>query len=322
MPVLGLDIGYSNVKVAVGDNEKTLKCTLFPATAAPLAQLIEAGLGADTAIRGVPVGNLEYVVGVTPERLAHYHRALHADYTATNAYRALFYGALLAYGKRNVDVVVTGLPSGQFRDATLRKRLGTLMSGAHTLGKERTVTVNEVKVVPQPIGAYLDFVSSEDADVDDARVLVIDVGYYSVDWVLVKENRLQGEGLGSSQLASAALLDKAVQAIAKDYGKILPDTLEARWRQGKTQVRLYDKQVELLPYLTSAAKEVAGAVIQGILPSLRQREEAIDVILLAGGGAGPYAQPIKEAFPRSQLVLRPEAVFANARGFWRYGRGD
>lgn len=107
---LGLDIGYSNMKLALGDlGGSQPHLLLHPAGAAPVDRLPERiGGGADAM--QVLVEGKPYAAGVSPDRLQDWNRVLHADYPATTSYRALFHAALLLTERDTVEQVVTGLP--------------------------------------------------------------------------------------------------------------------------------------------------------------------------------------------------------------------
>ena len=102
-----------------------------------------------------------------------------------------------------IDVLVTGLPVSQYLDDARRNALAEQMRGTHQVTPKRTVSVEKVKVIPQPIGGLLDYIAQEDADIDDALVLVIDPGFFSVDWVVVANKDLHRQSSGTSLNASS-----------------------------------------------------------------------------------------------------------------------
>jgi plasmid segregation protein ParM len=101
-----------------------------------------------------------WVAGVEPERLQGWERELHSDYPSTKPYQALFYAALLLTEQREIDVLVTGLPVSQYLEPERRETLAARLVGEHTITPKRSVTVKSVRVVPQPVGAYLDIVNT------------------------------------------------------------------------------------------------------------------------------------------------------------------
>ena len=161
MNVLGIDIGYSNLKLAYGPQGAEPKVLLRPAGAAPADRLGEkiGGNGEEDFLR-VLVNGEPFVAGLSPDRAELWSRELHEDYPSTNSYRALFHAGLLLSELDQIDLVVTGLPVNQYLNPELRERLAAQMQGEHQITPRRKITVSKVKVVPQPVGGFVDHVWS------------------------------------------------------------------------------------------------------------------------------------------------------------------
>jgi plasmid segregation protein ParM len=90
MTVIGLDVGYSNLKIAIGEGGGSPRVLVRPAGTAPLERLGE-GIGTshlpDAVV--VEVDGQPWAAAVEPARFEGWQRSLHADYAATPAYRAL-----------------------------------------------------------------------------------------------------------------------------------------------------------------------------------------------------------------------------------------
>jgi len=320
MVYLGLDIGYSNLKLVCGENDEAPSQQLHPAGAAPLDRLPEGIVQSGQTVQ-VLVDGTVYAALVEPARLQHWSRALHADYPTTAAYRALYRAALLRMGKDSVDVLITGLPVAQYQENGRRTALQQALQGVHRVTTQRTVTVSRVRVVPQPVGAYLDLAWRYESSVlGQARVLVLDPGFFSFDWVVVVNGELRQHASGTSQQATSALLEEADRLIQQDRGgRVGRERLEQALRGGETQVVLYGRYLALAPYLAQAADRTVEVALTALRDALRHEAEA-DIVLLAGGGARFFEAPTRALFPRSDIVIPPEPVFANARGFWRYAQ--
>lgn len=158
--VLGLDIGYSNLKMAMGyKGEKT--CTVvMPVGEDPLELMPQQFTGGAGASIQVVIDGEKWVAGVEPDRLQDWERELHGDYPSTNPYKALFYAALLMSEQKEIDVLVTGLPVSQYMEVERREALKARLEGEHQSTSKRSVAVKSVVVVPQPASAYMDVVSS------------------------------------------------------------------------------------------------------------------------------------------------------------------
>lgn len=323
MNVLGIDIGYSNLKLAYGQQGAEPKVMLRPAGAAPADRMGEK-IGGDSEedFLRVLVNEVPFVAGISPDRAELWSRELHENYPSTDSYRALFHAGLLLSEFDQIDLVVTGLPVNQYLNHELRERLSGQMQGEHQITPRRKIVVNKVKVVPQPVGGFVDYVCGlpDASEIEDSRVLVVDPGFFSVDWVLISNGELRRQSCGTSLEASSVILDEAVRLIAEDFGgNVGRERLEHTLRNGHDQVRLFGKRVDVAPYLKKAADKVGPIVTARLRESLRKENASADMVLLVGGGAGFFEKAVKEAFPQLKVSTPDSPVYANARGFWRMG---
>ena len=164
----------------------------------------------------VDVDGQRWAAAIEPARLEGWQRSLHADYAATPAYRALVKAALVLAGRPVVERLVTGLPVDQARDPRRREALRDALIGRHVT-ERGTVEVGEVRVVPQPVGAFVDLLWSDLdgetlARIEEGTVLVLDAGYYSFDWALVVAGELRRGASGTSLEAMSVLLERAAGA--------------------------------------------------------------------------------------------------------------
>lgn len=323
MNVLGIDIGYSNLKLAYGQQGNEPKVLLRPAGAAPADRMGEKirGDGEEDFLR-VLVNDVPFVAGISPDRAELWSRELHENYPSTDSYRALFHAGMLLSEFERIDLVVTGLPVNQYLNHELRERLSGQMQGEHQITPRRKIIVNKVKVVPQPVGGFVDYVCElpDTSEIEDSRVLVVDPGFFSVDWVLISNGELRRQSCGTSLEASSVILDEAVRLIAEDFGgNVGRERLEHTLRNGLTHVRLFGERVEVAPFLKKAADKVGPIVTARLRESLRKENASADMVLLVGGGAGFFEKAVKEAFPQLKVSTPDSPVYANARGFWRMG---
>jgi plasmid segregation protein ParM len=326
MVVVGLDVGYSNLKVAVGAVGTTPTVIVRPAGAAPVGHLgerIAPSLAPADAVL-VEVDGESWAAATEPARFEGWARPLHADYSTTPAYRALVTAALALAGQPRVDRLVTGLPVAQAQDPRRREALRRALLGEHASARGRC-TVAEVRVVPQPVGAFVDLLCSvEDAPtlarIEEGTVLVLDAGYYSIDWAVIVAGELRRGASGTSLEAMSVLLERAAGAIATRHGgRPQPLALEAALRQGRSALRVFGEHLPLAPVLAQAAQAVGPIALETLRQALRREATDVDLVVLTGGGARLYGEQAKALFPAAQLHLARDPVGANARGFFHYG---
>ena len=326
MSIVGLDIGYSNLKLAYGDPNVGMSTVIRPAGAAPADRFGSRfdGRNQDDFLH-VMVDGEPFIAGVSPDRAEMWERSLHADYPKTPSYKALFHAGLLLSGLQEVDCLVTGLPVHQYLDEGLRAQFQKQFLGKHQITPRRTVEVKSVKVFAQPVGGLFDALSQDDDENpeidDDARILVIDPGFFSLDWVMISEQEVLKRASGTSLKASSVLLEQAGIYIAEEYGaKPTVETLEKAVRAGKTSVLISGQRVEIAPYIKKASDALASVTATSILTSLRNEKMEPDVIVLVGGGAEFFREAVKQAYPNLKVVTPNDSVLSIARGYWMLGQ--
>ena len=214
-------------------------------------------------------------MAVEPERFEGWQRPLHEDYAATPAYQALAKAAFLLAGRQPIDVVVTGLPVAQASDARRRDTLKRVLMGRHSF-PGGTVEVGEVRIVPQPVGAYLDLIySSTDEEIleriETGAVIVLNAGFYSFDWALVVQGELRRTASGTSLEAMSVLLERASRhAVIEAGGKPQPLGLEAALRAGRSHVLQAGRRLALRDLIARAAPRVCGIALEAMRQALRR----------------------------------------------------
>jgi plasmid segregation protein ParM len=325
MTVIGLDVGYSNLKIAVGEAAGAPHLILRPAGAAPVDRLGEQ-IGAARLPEAivVEVDAERWAAAVEPARFEGWQRSLHEDYAATPAFQALVKAALVLANRPVVDRLVTGLPVTQARAPRHREALRRALVGRHVTARG-TFEVGEVRIVPQPIGAFVDLLWSDlDTDtlarIEEGTVLVLDAGYYSFDWAVIVAGELRRGASGTSLEAMSVLLERAASRIADEHGgRPQPLALEALLRQGREQVRVLGQRVALKPLLERVAREVGGVALEALRQALRRETTNVDLVVVTGGGAELYVRQAAALFPGAEVRLARDPVGANARGFFHYG---
>ncbi|QSA98124.1 ParM/StbA family protein [Methylococcus sp. EFPC2] len=321
MFVLGMDIGYSNLKLAMGESGSPPAVSLYPAGAAPVDRLPESIGKEEDALR-VSVDDDLWAACVNPGKFAMWNRALHQEYAQTASYRALFHASLLLAEHDTVDCLITGLPVSHWLERSRREAIVADLAGRHRVTPKREVEVATVRVVPQPIGGYLDLLWSRPGEsvLEEGRVLIIDPGFFSVDWVLVEEGDIRKSSSGTSLEAMSVLLDHASRLMADEHGGTAPvERLEEALRARRDRVLLFGRPVDLQPYLEKAAERVAPVALEALRQSLRKESGSVDAVLLTGGGAALYEPVAQSLFPSNPIFVPDHPELANARGFYYFG---
>lgn len=323
MFILGLDVGYSNLKLSFGMQGSVPATMVFPSGAVPLSSL-EPGVSI-TSLEGiqVDVDGDPYVCCVSPDRLESWTRVLHEDLPKSKVYKALFMAALSVVNQAEIDCLVVGVPVDQYFDNDNRQALKIALGGIHR-NKDSDCLVKEVVIVPQPIGGYMELLATGGIDnIRQQLVLVVDPGFFSVDWVLVQDGQLRKQASGSSRMASSVVLEEACHLIAHDLGaRVSRERLEHIIQKSGHMLPLRGQMVDISGQLQRAAQNVAPQALNEIMNSLRREKTDVDVVLVVGGGAEYYLEAVKSGLGRSMITVANDPVMANARGFWRFGEAQ
>jgi plasmid segregation protein ParM len=316
---MGLDIGYSNLKVQFGKKDEG-SSRVLPVGVAP--DMGKHGFGLDGHLKDavrVVVDDSAYFAGISPDRVPEKPRSLHADYPSTVDYRALFNAALLLSSTQSIDRLVTGLPVEHYLNKEQVKKLTTALKGEHKITPKRTVEVKNVTVVPQPIGGYMT-AFKERPEIEQMRVLILDPGFFSVDWVVIRDGAVEPGTMGTSLKAMSVLLEEASSLIQSEHGgRVIVEDIERAIRSGKSSIMLFGENIEIAPYLAQASKTVGDMVMTAVKAEIRGVKAEVDAVLLVGGGSSFYTDAAHATFPRAKLIKPANAVTANAEGFWHLG---
>lgn len=315
--VRSIDVGYGNTKYVCAHSEGgEIACRLFPS-------LVSRGGGhdlsdgviakRDTVI--VAVDGNHYEVGPDVELALRTHsaRVLHRDFIDTPEYLALLRGALAYMRVSHIHLLVVGLPVSWL--VTRQSELKARLSGNHPVADGHGVKVEKVLVLAQPLGGFVYHALSAGlyGRLRDTRNLVIDPGFFTVDWVLAEGIRPIPQRCGSFPGGISAILAKLADSLGKEQGLELDDPLALDRALRTGRFSLYGREIPVARHLAGArlvADEAANAVANSVGDG-----RDIDAIVLVGGGAEFFRPALGRRFPRHLVHVVPDPVFANVRGF-------
>jgi plasmid segregation protein ParM len=88
-------------------------------------------------------------------------------------------------------------------------------------------------------------------------------------------------------------------------------------QRGKPYIQLYGSKVDLQPFVDQAVMTVVPKALSNMKQQMRFLDgEAIDFVLIGGGGGNCYSAAAKEIFPLSKILPAAEPVISNAFGYW------
>lgn len=314
--VRAIDVGYGNVKFTTSSANQGLHCRLFPSWAPVTSDLTLASdltRTRDTVV--VTVDDQRFEVG-PDARLglkAHNVRNLNNEYSGTQEYLALLRGALSYMQVGEIDLLVVGLPVSLMnaRGQELTRRI----KGVHPVAGGRDCRVCHVLTLAQPLGGFYDLIlgNGDIRLLSDQTNLIVDPGHYTVDWVTVHGPKVMPERTGSFPGGVHAVLQMLARSIGQKLGTSFTDIDLLDQSLARGHLRLGGQTIDLAQHWPSAQPRIQEAV-NAIANSVG---EALDVenIILVGGGANLFQSALQERFPTARVVVTPEPVFANVRGF-------
>jgi plasmid segregation protein ParM len=320
MRYVGLDVGYGYTKAM---DDKQVIC--FPSVISPAVELkfksweehphpypdhLAITLEGETFF----VGNLALHHG----RFA--YATLNRLRTQTREYRLLFLTALALCVQSPEEelYVVTGLPVDDYEDRDL---IEDTLSGRFKLmvgRREASFVIRQLTVVPQPCGAYMDLVFRDtlghvNEQYTQSLVGVMDIGYKTTDFVLVRENQYVEKLSGSLKKGMSHIYQAAVSKLSAAYRGNW-DLRSAEEAIQKGMISRLGEQIMVDPTLfepdlAGLAQEIAAWIHQ------RWEDQMLDGLVCGGGGSILLKPHLLKVFPKMTFVESPQTV--NVQGFYK-----
>ena len=325
--IRAIDVGYGNTKYTTGNDENGIHCGIMPSLAVKASQRnLTIGLKdkRDTQIVNVNGSKLEVGADVSTLTDLHQSHPLHSQYSETDAYTALHYGALLKMNIPHIDLLVLGLPVHLLntRSSAIKKKF----QGEIQLNDDTSIAIDNVSVVAQPMGGYVYYVNqnalSGTAAFKKQKTLIIDPGYYTFDWLVAEGYSPLDQFSGAHEGGMSAILkhiaaeleqDKSINPQLLSYKKL--SEIDRAMRTGK--FHLYGQNVNINNYLTEANKYTKN--VFDVLINEAGHGHDIEKIVLVGGAALYFKNAAKHYFPNHSIHIMPNSIFANVRGFQLLG---
>jgi len=328
--VVGLDIGYGNVKMSYGfaageksPEEVNLTPKVFPATFqeyAPGEDPLYSGNGLEKFVR---YKERNYLV-FSPEssKLPNFTsaRCTTPKYYKSKQYMILFLGALLEIGRKEIDLLVIGLPVSQADNQEMVNDIKNLLTGTFRPTSKKEVTVKRVEVIRQPIGAYFNAVANRSIAASDST-LFFDIGFFTTDWVLMMNRTIKKTASGSANFAVSSIIRKAAFSLGHERGTTVAMTiLEDAIREGKYVIEAPNgDKIDFAETFKQCAADVVNDAMSEIYGQVMDYIVLVKNIVIVGGGASYFEEAIMDNFPDKNVILAKDSVTANASGFYWYG---
>ncbi|WP_454906694.1 ParM/StbA family protein [Variovorax gossypii] len=342
--ILSIDVGFGNTKAVwsdpgakdFGPAGEICFSSVVPACHVPALEKA-GGLGGGALNRVVvEVDGRHFFVG--PEAtLGDGARILDPNFIERPEYRALIAGALhyfmraTGHVSQSVDALVLGLPVSAF--ATKRAALKAVGGRVHRVpvpkalqGRTGRDTIDlvakKVIVVPQPYGglrfALNEALSHQAGDLfvgDDEVNLVIDPGFNTFDWFVAQGMEPQLEISGSFPGGVSQIVREVAHAAGMSLGVGDLNFVTTERALASGVLTHGGQRIDFTPYRT-VALSAAQRVVDEFLLAFNFEGIGVNRVILAGGGAMHYLQPLRDRLPGFDVQVQADSVMSNARGYW------
>lgn len=316
----GINIGYGHTKIRTHEDY-----TVFPSVSSP-ANTTFTGLGLDRKTRTVQFKGVAYEVGEDAALLSNDPsggKVCRPRWLDSIPYQVLRQATIDVLHESSPDdsdwTVVLGVAVEHFKDSAYVEKLRSAWLGNLVTSSGKTIRVSACQVVPEPMGAYWSLTLSDKdlkARSKDSTVLVIDIGYYTTDWIAIHDNHLvPGLSSGVNQGMHALFLELQ-RHLQVTYGQTIDLVqLESIVRNQKP-IRIRGQETGLdhilSPALERVMPRIASLVLESILPAT-QRDV---VFILTGGGASLLKPYLCESLPNGTFYSSGNPQQDNADGYW------
>jgi plasmid segregation protein ParM len=317
--IIAIDVGRSAVKVRAYAGSQTYEA-IFPAASSPAVRLSDEASAQAAAKETVEIDGRAYFTGNSARLQGDVKNAagLSSDWVDSTEYRAL----LLSSIKRLADMgvpnlidpyIVVGTPAAHY--LSQRTKLEEVT---------RKTIPGTIKALSQPMGAFLSYYIDPNGfpakdRVEDAgrrrSYAAIDVGFFSTDFVLMREG-VHVESKSDSCEGVYVAAEKLLRILGTKGIKVKQLDCDRALRTKTVQhfgSHNVNKEVE------EAVAELFAKILPKAEALFADEVAQLDAVLLAGGGAELVYESIRSKWPNT--VLLADARMAVEEGFCRYAKG-
>jgi plasmid segregation protein ParM len=332
--ILAIDIGYGNTKL-VWSGTRDSSCELLFKSIAPTTRQNDdafADFSQPMDRVAVCVNNRNFLVGPEAYLAGSTSSILDKNFINHDEYLALLRGAMYYMMKKSgtiqqkIDGLVVGLPVSNFLEQ--RDALFKLAIGVHTLpapsgmrsmyGSTFDVVVDQVLVLPQPIGALRNYSGNLQAG-DNSVSLIVDPGYHTFDWVIAYGMRPDMQRSGSFDGGVAHIFREVSVQAGKTLGIGVIDFVQCEDALN-TGILLHKSRSYPFQQFNEIAEDAAAEIVNKFASAL-DATRPFNRIVMAGGGAKFYVTALRKRFPDFEIAVSSDSVMANARGFYAFAAG-
>jgi plasmid segregation protein ParM len=330
--ILGIDIGFGFTKATSGKQSLVFKSVLGEATEIQFQEPILSEAAADEHLQ-VEVDGKPYFVGELAERQSNV-RFFTLDQTQFIGQfaksLALTAAARLVGGYIPVNLV-TGLPIGYYRQH--KDEITRLLQGEHKVTltdgagrrQEKVISINKIRVVPQPFGSMFNLMLNEQGDLGDKRLVrekigIIDVGFRTADYTISDKMRYSERGSRTTESGIARAFN-VIAAKLREKSGVGIELYRLYESVDRGSIKIRGKEYDLKGLTEQVFGQLAASVANEV-DRLWADDWDMDAILITGGGGAVLARHLQPLLNGQILPVDPsrDARLCNVQGYWKFGK--
>ncbi len=333
MEILGIDIGFGFTKATGGGQDLVFKSVLGESTDIQFREEMLAAPDHDDEHLQVEVDGKSYFVGELAERQSNVRFfTLDQEQFIGKFAKVLALSAAARMVKGFVPInLVTGLPIGSYRKH--KDELAKLLVGEHKVtlvdadGRrdEKSVSINKVRVIPQPFGSLFNLMLNDLGEMGDKRLVrekigLIDVGFRTSDYTISDKMRYSERGSRTTDSGIARAFNVISTKLRENSGvNVELYRLYEAIDRGSIKIRgkVYD-----LKSLTDQVFGQLATTVANEVDRLWVDDWDIDAMVITGGGGAVLAKYLQPLLNGEVMALSPgeDMRMYNVRGYRKFGQ--
>jgi plasmid segregation protein ParM len=331
--LLGIDIGFGFTKATNGKQDLIFKSVLGEATDIQFRDEMIATHNDENSHLQVEVDGKSYFVGELAERQSNVRFFTLDQAQFISKFAKVFALAATAQMVKGFVPVnlVTGLPIGYYRQ--YKDELAKLLVGEHNVAlvdangkrEEKTISINKVRVVPQPFGSLFNLMLNDLGEMGDKRLIqdkigIIDIGFRTSDYTISDKMRYSERGSRTTDSGIARAFNVIATKLRENSGvNIELYRLYEAVDSGSIKIRgkVYD-----LKSLTDQVFSQLATSIANEVDRLWVDDWDIDSMVITGGGGAVLSKYLKPLLNGEIMETDPEQDMRlyNVYGYRKFGQ--
>ncbi len=332
MEVVGIDIGFGFTKATNGKSFLAFKSIFGDAADIQYRERLIGDSRKDEYLHLEIEGKPTFVGELAERHSSVRSFTLDQDQFINHFAKVMALAALSQFAQRHVAVnVVTGLPIAYY--SRHKDELTKILRGNHELilvdannhRQDTVLSINQVRVIPQPFGSLFDYMLNDSAEIGAARfarekIGIIDIGFRTADYTIADKTRYSARGSGTTESGISHAFS-IIAAKVKDNTGVDVELYRLYDAVERGSIKVRGKNIDLKGITKQVFSQLASTIASEA-ERLWHHDWDIDVVVVTGGGGGILAPYLKPLIPGE--ILLPETAadsrHFNVRGYWKYGK--